>query len=527
MDRTAALFSGIAALALVAGGLVAARAQVDGLALRGDVAPSDAQPGTQPATAPIKPALNPSVATAATPQPAEPAITGSVTPDENGILVAGDPFADPFADDPFAVSAPAASAAPLAPAPGSLPALPGAVPAVSSASTPARTTTPRRKKPSEEDPWQPTGVKVGSFILRPAVDVTGGWESNPAGVRGGSGSSYTTVQGALDVASDWAHDSFTASLRGGYTRYFDLPDLDVPTASGNADLKVDVGHDVTADLQLRGGITTQNSYSPNLPAGVVGRPEVYNVGTTIGATWKPNRLSLTAEGLVDRYLYQDIKLANGTTASAADQNETDYELRLRAGYDLTPDFTPFVQASVNRHQRDLTVDFAGDRESSSGVGAVVGARWGVPGLITAEGDVGYQVQRPDDRRLPDLSGPVFDASVVYNLSALTTITLKGSTGIGATVLPGSPGALDYSGRLQVDHALRRWLTVTAALGFEHIDYTGVALTQDLYTAELAVEWKLSRDVALRARLAHNRLASSVPGQSYSDEVAEVGVRLMR
>jgi len=522
MDRPAALIPGIAAMvALLAGALAPAAARAQALALRGDVPAADAQPAAALSgdQGPADRAEAPSVAAPATPR-------------SDGALVPSDPFASPFAEDPFAntasdpfaLPAQAPSAAPLATAPGTLPPSPNTPAASAPVGGPVP---PRRKKRPEEDPWAPTGVRIGTVVLRPAVDISGGYESNPAGVRGGSGSSYTSVEAALDVASDWARNAFTASLRGGYTRYFEHSELDTPNASGNAALALDLGHHLTADLALRGALTTQSSYSPDVPANVVGQPQVYSFGGTVGATWKPNRLSVTVEGLADRFLYQDLRLDNGTTVSSADQNYTAYEVRLRTGYDVTPDLTPFVQVSVNRHQRDVTVDRSGYRHSSSGLGGAVGLRWAVDDLLTAEGDVGYQVQRPDDHRLPDLAGPVFDASLAYKLSALTTVTFKGSSSIDETTLPGSPGALQYTGRLQVDQALERWLILTGTVAFQRTDYTGVALTQDLYTAALAVEWRLSRDLALRARIAHNRLISSLPGESYSDEVAEVGVRLRR
>jgi hypothetical protein len=475
---------------------VPARAQ---LALRGTLPPSPTAPN--------------SAAPAGRPAPALAA------PDESGLPAPKDPFADPFTVEELETPAGTVlldgTTAPEAPA--------EAEPAAAAGPAAPR----RRRRPPEDDPWQPAGIRVGAFILRPSVDFTGGYDSNPRGIHGGKGSSYGKLSGELAVQSEWARNAFTADLRGSYIDYFQAHDLSAPEGSGNALLRLDVSPAVTANIALRGAITEQNPFTPGLPANLKGRPLIYSVGTTVGATWKPNRLSVSLDGLVDRYLYQDLKLDDGTTVSSADQNFTAYELRLRTGYDVTPDFTPFVQASVDRHQRDIPIDGDGFRRSSSGVAGVVGARWTPPGPIIAEGDVGYQDQRPDDHRLPDLRGPIFDLAVVYKLSALTTITLKGSSAIDETTVVGSPGAMQYTTRLEIDHALRRWLILSGAVGFERIDYTGVRLTQDLFSAELGLEWKLTRNVALRLRAAHERFVSSQSGQSYNDDIIEAGLRLAR
>lgn len=492
-----AIFAGVAASALLAA--LPAHAQ---LSLRGTLAPS--------------PSATDSATPAGTPASARSA------PDASGLPAPKDPFADPFTveelESPTGATPAASAAVPGKAAPDSAAAEPAPAP-----SAPPK----KKRKPAEEDPWQPAGIALGAFVLRPTVDVASGYDSNPRGVPHGKGSAYLRSSAALQVQSNWSRNSFTADLRGSYTSYFGAHDLDAPEASGTTLLRLDVSPQVTANIALRGAITEQNPFTPGLPANLKGRPLVYSTGTTVGATWKPSRLSLSLDGLVDRYDYQDLQLTNGTSVSSADQDFTAYELRVRAGYDVTPDLTPFVQAAVNRHQYDLRLDSSGVRRSSSGVAAVVGARYAPPGFFTAEGDVGYQDQRPDDRRLPDLRGPIFDLAVAYKLSALTTITLRGSSAIDETTLPGSPGALQYTTRLEVDHALRRWLILSGALGFERIDYTGVKLTQDLYSAELGLEWKLTPDLALRLRAAHQRLISSTRGQSYNDDIVEAGVRVMR
>ena len=48
----------------------------------------------------------------------------------------------------------------------------------------------RRRPPPEEDPFAPTGIHVGGFTLRPAIEVGGGYDTNPARVTVGKPSWY-------------------------------------------------------------------------------------------------------------------------------------------------------------------------------------------------------------------------------------------------------------------------------------------------------------------------------------------------
>src|SRR5262249_44582429 len=81
--------------------------------------------------------------------------------------------------------------------------------------------TPLRRPPrTDDDPFAPLGVRAGSFLLRPALEVTGGFDTNPPRVPDSHGSPLLTVAPELIVRSDWSRHALGADLRGNYLRYF-------------------------------------------------------------------------------------------------------------------------------------------------------------------------------------------------------------------------------------------------------------------------------------------------------------------
>ena len=61
--------------------------------------------------------------------------------------------------------------------------------------TTASATLLRRRTAVEEDPYAQLGLRAGAFLVLPAVEVTGGYDTNPARTPGGRGS---------DAAHDFA-----------------------------------------------------------------------------------------------------------------------------------------------------------------------------------------------------------------------------------------------------------------------------------------------------------------------------------
>lgn len=385
----------------------------------------------------------------------------------------------------------------------------------------------RRRTAPETDPYAPLGLRLGGVTLLPSITNSIGYDTNPQRISGPTarGSGFSRHEGELAVRSDWNVHELTGRLRGGYSEFFRDRDASRPDAEGALDLRLDATRDTRILFESRLRLDTQRPGSPDLNASVTGRPLVYQYGGSAGVTHDINRLQLTLRGSVDRSDYEDASLSSGATLSQRDRNQTQYGVRLRAGYELTPGVRPFVQGEVDTRQFDQSLDSSGFARSSKGYGARVGSTVEISRQLTGEISVGYQDRSYDDARLENLRGVVGDVAVLWTPTPLTTVTLRGTTELGDTTIPGSSGTTAQRATLEVAHALRRNLTVTGFGSFGRTDYDGQSLREDFATIGARLEYRLTRSVAVRASFTHERLSSTAQGSDYTANVAQVGLRL--
>lgn len=383
-----------------------------------------------------------------------------------------------------------------------------------------------RTPPPEADPYAAPGLRSGGLILRPATNDFVGYDTNPNRSSGRSkGSGFARAEGEFGLQSDWNRHELTGNLRGGYSRFFNLPDASRPDAEGRLGLRLDFDRDTRADLETRLRIDTQRAGSTTLSANAVGRPLTYSYGASAGVTHDINRLQLSLRGSVDRNTYEDGRDSNGATIIQSDRNQTQYGLRLRAGYELSPGIRPFVEGSADTRQFDDKADVNGFRRSSNGYGARIGSTIELTRQLTGEISVGYQQRRFDDGRLRDLRGIVGDAALIWSATPLTTVTLRGTSELTDATIAAVNGATTRRASLEVSHALLRNFTVTPFATFSQTAYDGISLREDTTSYGARLDYRLSRSIAIRASFTQERLKSTAVGADYTANIAQAGLRL--
>lgn len=391
--------------------------------------------------------------------------------------------------------------------------------------------TPRRKRKAagDVDPYDPVGVHAGSFLLYPTLDLIGGYDTNPARVPGGHSSALTTAAPALRMESLWSRHELKADLRGSYTWYKDeaTPKLSRPYLNGSVIGRVDVSHDTRIDLGGRLLVSTDNPGSPNLQAGLAKLPIFTSYGGTAGVAHRFNRVELGVKGDIERTVYQNSTLTDGSTASNADRNYNQYGGALRAAYELSPALKPFVEAGADQRVHDLAVDVFGYQRDSKGVAGRLGTSFEMSRLLTGDISVGYVSRNYVDPRLERLQGFIGDASLIWYASALTTAKFTAKSTVGESTVPGISGVLYRDAGLQVDHTLRRWLIGTVSGGVGLDDYVGFDRTDKRYYIGAGLTYKLDRSVQLKGEFRQQWLHSSESGHDYTASIFLIGIRLQR
>ncbi len=290
-----------------------------------------------------------------------------------------------------------ASATVLAPVPGA------AAPAIDPTQNLPRTLI--RRPVIDDKPFDPTGIAAGSFRLRPAIELSTGYDSNPSRSSvGGGASDLGIVAPELLVNSNWSRHELTADLRGSYTAYGAQPSQDRPAFTGKIDGRIDVTRQTRIDLESRTVVGTDNPGSPNIQAGLERLPVFATVGGSVGVGQQLNRFDVEVKTGIDRTTYQRSTFTDGSIASNDDRNFDQYGTQLRAGYEVLPGVKPFVEIDVDRRHHDLSVDAFGYLRDSDGRAEKVGSTFEFSRLLSGQLAFGYLERSYGDPRLPNLSG---------------------------------------------------------------------------------------------------------------------------
>jgi hypothetical protein len=380
------------------------------------------------------------------------------------------------------------------------------------------------------DPWAPLGVRAGSFLLLPSIDLSAGYNTSPERSFGTPPSAYFVAAPELQVASDWERHSLTADIAGSYTWYASdalIPSLNAPYLNSKIDGRVDVTRDTQILLENRVIVSTDNPGSPNLQAQLAKLPPNQDVGETLGLVESFNRLTFTLKGTFDRATYNESVLTDGTTSSNDDRNFDQYGGSLRIGYEIDPGLKPFIEVAADTRVHDEQFDSNGLERDSVGASVKVGSAVNLFGTLSGEMAVGYMQRDYQDPTLPNIGGVIGDGSLIWQATPLTTAKLTATSQIYETTLDGASGEFSRDIALQVDHAFLTWLIGTWKAGYGNDNYTGSGLTDNRYFTSIGLTYKFSREWQIRTELREDWQTASQPGFSYTGTTVLFGVRAQR
>jgi hypothetical protein len=395
----------------------------------------------------------------------------------------------------------------------------------------------RRALKVDEDPFGSVGIRTGALLTKAAVEVMGGYDTNPGRLDTPKAAPFWMISPELLIASQWSRHSLVADLRGSFTGYgttfpsdngvSPVPtNIDRPDFTGRITGRIDVTRDTRINSELRLRIATDNPGSPNIQAGLSKYPLAFTTGGTAGIEHDFNRLQVSLAATADHTTYQYSHLTDGTATSNADRNFDQYGGVARVSYDLMPGLKPFAEVEADARVHETDVDRSGYRRNSTGGYAKAGTTFELTRLLTGELAAGYAMRNYEDPRLNRLDGLLTSASLVWTATGLTTVRLNATSAIGETTLPGVSGALSRDYSLTVEHAFRRWLIATGSVGFGTTDYDG-ARSDKRYFAQANLVYKLSRTLHIKGSIRHDWLESSIPGANSRATVVMLGIRVQR
>jgi hypothetical protein len=396
----------------------------------------------------------------------------------------------------------------------------------------------RKRLKIDDDPFGAVGDYAGSFLVKSAVELRGGYDTNPGRLATPIGAPFWVVAPEFLAVSDWERHALIADLRGSFTGYGNsLPpiidgaissaptNINRPDFTGHIDGRLDVTEDTRVTSQVRLRVATDNPGSPNVQAGLAAYPDYATFGTTVGVDQRFNRLEIAAGGTFDRTVYQNSTLTDGSISSNADRAFNQYGGIGRVSYEVMPGLKPFVEVEGDSRFHDQYVDNSGFARNSTGGYAKAGTSFEFSRLLTGEIAVGFAERNYVDSRLGRLDGLLTASSLTWTATPLTTAKFYSNTSIDEVIVPGVSGVLTHTYTFEVDHDFRRWLTAIGKFTYGTYDYQGDGRFDKTYSVEGDLVYKMTRNLWIKGTLQRNILNSNIAGASSASTVVMLGVRL--
>ncbi|WP_315796979.1 MULTISPECIES: outer membrane beta-barrel protein [unclassified Bradyrhizobium] len=371
---------------------------------------------------------------------------------------------------------------------------------------------------ADAKPYDPTGMTVGSFLVKPAVEILAGYDTNPTRRNGGQGSPVAIVATEVAVRSQWERHQLNADFRGAYTEDTNVRSISHPTFEARAQGRYDVteGTAVTGEARFVNDALT-------LP-GALKLPRATSFGGSAGVLQKIGPTEIAFKGSADRVVFNDAVITANVPLRTQDRNYTQPGAQVRVTYVLTPNISPFVDMSFDRRNHDLQVDFNGQRRDSSGITARGGAVVNM-GSLTGEASVGYLTRRMDSPLMPNVSGVIADATLAWAATDTTTFVLVARSQASETPAMNVSGILSRDVILQMDHQFEPWLIGTLRGGYGQDQFVGIGRVDQRMFVAAGGTYKMNRNVQLKSEVRTEWTRSNIALNNFMAVVGVVGVRV--
>lgn len=382
--------------------------------------------------------------------------------------------------------------------------------------------TPRRL--FRQEPYDPVGIKVGSFVLFPEVEFGASYYSNVFHAPGSPSDWAMDVKPGARLVSNWGTHALEFRAVGVLSFYNDFPTEDDRDYTLEARGRLDI----TKRTNIQALISRQQYLESRsaLDASSAGTRSVIDTDRAeLAYNQRFNRLSYQLRGSVQDYTYGSVEDA-GVVTPNSDRDYTIYEETFRTSWEFKPSFSPYFEFAYNHRDYGEAAQSDLINRTSNGQRYRFGVSFGNTGeIIRGDISLGYGIQTPENSRLHAVDGLTFDANATWRATALTSVLFNASTDVSETTTANVGGAFYRTVGVEVRHELRSYLVASAGLIYSNQNSQDGIINDTEWRQTAGIEYYANRNTVLFGKYAHVDFNGvGVPNDYVGDEV-HFGVRL--
>lgn len=373
------------------------------------------------------------------------------------------------------------------------------------------------------DPYRPRGILLGDFMMLPKLELDGTYTDNLFASQTNRRSDYVAIaRPEMRLRSRFREHELNLFGQVEASKHDRFANDDVVDARAGVDGRYDLTRDdnvygrldVIRRHEERGSDDDAFGREPTAAQEILGK---------IGAKLRFARLSLIAEGLLNRFSFDNVVTSAGQTVNNHDRNRTELVGSLKASYELFPGYAAVVALTANQRDYDDARDDAGLQRDSTGYRLEGGIGIEIADQLRGDFLVGYLQQNYSDTRLRDPAGLAIKASFNWTPDRSTVIVPTLERSVQETTLLNSSAMVRTTASILARRELARNILVTGYAGVYFDEFSGLSRNSTTYEVRGRLTYAFSGQVYVSGELAFKSKDSQLAGRSY--EQSFVGLRL--
>lgn len=348
--------------------------------------------------------------------------------------------------------------------------------------------------------YQEQGVRVGGFTIRGGVDERFGYNSNITGTPSGPGSSFFETNPSVSATSNWSRNRLGVSASADRFDYLSA------SRQSHTDWTVGLGGGVTIlrnTLDVGYSHVHGNEFGINAGAVAYDAPVPFDVDIVRSAyTFDLGRITLTPN-LDFRYYQFGDALSAGQTITQRYRDRTVLSGGVTGRYAWSNEraLVLVVQGSSSNYLNQLP---GAATNNSQSILILPGIDYQATGPWRYRVLVGGEFRRFDAAQYGSRVSPVFEASVIYTPTELTTLTGTFRRAVEDPEAEGTSGYTTTGVSLRVDHELRRNVLLDATALYRSVNYFQDLGSTNAYSIGGGVTWLIDPHLSAFATYRYTR-----------------------
>ncbi len=386
---------------------------------------------------------------------------------------------------------------------------------------------PRLPAAKSAEDFDPKGIRMGSFLLFPTLELDEVYNNNiyatNFGDNGRTASFVQLIKPGVELRSDWQSHMLNFFARGNVGIFSATPTPNFTDGSTGFDGRFDIQR----DWNVYGGASFNHNHedpgTPNAATGAV-PPNTYDqISGNAGYYQKFNRFSVRADGRLDNYNYTNNLVSTGGSLPGFYRDRAETRESLRLGYQLGGDSQVWTRGSLNQRNYKYTPDSSGFNRNSSGFDIVGGLQLDFGGITSVEVFAGFLQQDYVDSNFKQVMQPTFGLTGFWNPIRELSVRPFVSRTVSDAGLANAAAYLSTAGGLDVDYKIRPNIKISGFGSYSVADYSVVSRTSTEYDQYLTVRgsviYSLDNVFFIGPSVQYTYKTSNLPSANYDQIIA--------